>query len=223
MSSTNGYELARTFSTFAGVDIKMLLGGEELGTMQAISYAIQREKAPLYVLGRVDPLAFSRGKRGIAGTAVALLIEQHLLFRALESSRFFVADGEELQGFASDMNSAAPNIDNIQRVDTLALETEYDVGNLSGNYQVTAAWYMDQLLPMDSVLAAVNELGIAAQMRIFGMEFLNEGSGVSIDDRTIECQHTWIARTLIPWKKTGQWGDSATRLAEGAQFQLAAE
>ena len=215
--STNGYELARTFSTFAGVDIKMLLGGEELGTMQAISYAIQREKAPLYVLGRVDPLAFSRGKRGIAGTAVALLIEQHLLFRALEGAKLFVADGEELRGVIDDMNDATNN--GIERVDTAPLEAPYEATNLSGNYQITSAWYMDQLLPMDSVLAAVNELGIAAQMRIFGMEFLNEGSGVSIDDRTIECQHTWIARTLIPWKKTGQWGTSGGQLAPGDTFR----
>lgn len=218
--ATNGYELARTVSTFAGVDIKMILGGQEIGTMQAMSYAIQREKAPLYVLGRVDPLAFSRGKRGIAGTAVALLIEQHMLFAALESASWFIADGNEIRpanGSAS--NSAAAGAENLERVDGNAtIDTPFAADNISSNYQVAQAWNMDQILPQDCVLVAQNEVGIAAQMRIFGMEFLNEGSGVSIDDRTIECQHTWIARTVLPWRKTGQFnGTSETSLA-GASF-----
>ena len=75
----NSFQLARTFNSYAGVDIEVVFGTELIGTMQAISYAIQREKAPLYVMGRVDPLAFSRGKRGIAGTLVSLLLDEHML------------------------------------------------------------------------------------------------------------------------------------------------
>jgi hypothetical protein len=199
------------------VDIKMILGGQEIGTMQAMSYAIQREKAPLYVLGRVDPLAFSRGKRGIAGTAVALLIEEHMLFRALEDARWFIADGDELRpvdGAASQDASAAA--DNLERADGGPNDAPYEAGNLSNNYLPAQAWNMDQILPQDCVLVAQNEVGISAQMRIFGMEFLNEGSGVSIDDRTIECQHTWIARTVLPWRKTGQFGTNDAITLRGA-------
>jgi len=64
----------RSFSTFSGADIKAVFAGVEIGTLQAISYAVQREKAPIYTLGRANPRAFSRGKRGIAGTMVLLCL-----------------------------------------------------------------------------------------------------------------------------------------------------
>ena len=37
-------------------------------------------------------------------------------------------------------------------------------------------------------------------MRIFGVEILNEGYGVSIDDIVSEQQHTYVARTIIGWQ-----------------------
>ena len=38
------------------------------------------------------------------------------------------------------------------------------------------------------------------QMRIYGVEFLNVGSGSSIDDLVLEEQCTYIARSIQPWK-----------------------
>lgn len=209
---TNGYELARTHSTYAGVDIKMLLGGKVLGNAQAISYAVQREKAPLNVLGRVDPIAFSRGKRGIAGTLVALLLEEHLLYSALEDTKFFVADKDEIRPETQDLNDASAAANGLN------LGEAYVPGTVSDNYQVVAAWMVDQLLPQDAVLVAQNEYGAQAQMRLFGIEFLNEGGGVSVDDRTMETQHTFVARYLMPWRKVGRFGNVGAPLTEAAQF-----
>ena len=62
-SKTSALDLSRTYSSFSGCDIKAIVNGYALGTLQGISYAIQREKAPIDVMGRVDPLSFSRGKR----------------------------------------------------------------------------------------------------------------------------------------------------------------
>src|SRR6266705_6042110 len=45
-----------------------------------------------------------------------------------------------------------------------------------------APWYSDQIIPFDITLAGTNELGAAATMKIFGVEILDEGSGISIDD-----------------------------------------
>jgi hypothetical protein len=36
-------------------------------------------------------------------------------------------------------------------------------------------------------------------MKIFGVEILNEGSGVSIDDAVTEMQATFVARYVEPW------------------------
>ena len=37
-------------------------------------------------------------------------------------------------------------------------------------------------------------------MKIFGVEILNEGSGVSIDDPVTEMQATFVARYIEPWQ-----------------------
>ena len=64
-------DLSKTYSSYSGVDIRVVINGRPVGSMQALSYAIQREKAPIYVMGSVDPISYSRGKRGIAGTMIS--------------------------------------------------------------------------------------------------------------------------------------------------------
>jgi hypothetical protein len=60
-------------------------------------------------------------------------------------------------------------------------------------------WYSDQILPFDITLCGANEMGAATTMKIFGVEILNEGSGVSIDDAVTEMQATFVARYVEPW------------------------
>ena len=60
---------AQTYTSFSGVDIQAVFGDTKIGNLQGVSYSITREKAPIYCMGSVDPLGFSRGKRGIAGSS----------------------------------------------------------------------------------------------------------------------------------------------------------
>jgi hypothetical protein len=57
---------------------------------------------------------------------------------------------------------------------------------VDGMKQEAKPWYSDQILPFDITLAGASELGAATAMKIFGVEILNEGSGVSIDDAVTE-------------------------------------
>lgn len=198
--ATTSFELARTHSSYAGVDINVVFGTQPVGTMQAISYAIQREKAPLYVMGRVDPLAFSRGKRGIAGTLIALLLDEHLLKTAVFAGTYFVADNHEIYPNPGDLRDVASG--SLETVGS----TVFTTSDVTQNFTVTNPWYVDQVPPFDASIVAVNEYGTAATMRIYGIEILNEGSGFSIDDIVIENQMTYVARTILPWQKMGQWG-----------------
>jgi hypothetical protein len=66
---------------------------------------------------------------------------------------------------------------------------------VDGMKQLAKPWYSDQILPFDITLAGASELGAATAMRIYGVEILNEGSGVSIDDAVTEMQATFVART----------------------------
>ena len=200
-------ELTRTYTSFSGVDIRAVIGGEPIGQLQAISYAVQREKAPIYVMGSVDPLSFSRGKRGIAGTIITLMLDQHILFGDPFSDLRFIADNGEVYPNISDLKSAEDL--NLDDLDTVGSGT-FSSSDLSSNYTASQAWYVDQLPPFDVVIVAANEYGQAATMRIYGVEILNEGSGFSIDDMVIENQMTYVCRTILPWQKMGSWDVSST-------------
>lgn len=75
--------------------------------------------------------------------------------------------------------------------------------NISEIYITEIGWlsngHADQALQFDITLAGNNEYGAAMAMRIYGVEILNEGSGVSIDDAVTEMQATFVARYVQPW------------------------
>jgi hypothetical protein len=76
------------------------------------------------------------------------------------------------------------------------LDTKIDTGDFG--HEEVQAWYSDQVLPFDVTLAGANEYGAMAAAKIFGVEILNEGSGVSIDDAVTEMQATFVARAVEP-------------------------
>ena len=200
MASTS-LELSRQYTSFSGVDIRAVIDGEPVGQLQAISYAVQREKAPIYVMGRVDPLSFSRGKRGIAGTIVTLMLDQHVMLETPFANLKFIADKDEIYPSMASLNDASSLVD----LDSLDPSFTFNAGDLSGSYSLSSAWYVDQIPPFDVVIVAANEYGKAATMRIYGIEILNEGSGFSIDDMVIENQMTYVCRTILPWQRRGFW------------------
>ena len=204
-SPTSSLELSRTYTSFSGVDIKAVINGNIVGTLQAVSYAVQREKAPIYVMGRVDPLSFSRGKRGIAGTMISLMLDQHLIFHPAMTANEFLADVDEIYASVSDVADPDTSAD--------ILNPTFTVGSdMTDAFEGRSPWYVDQVPPFDIVIVAANEYGQSATMRIYGAEILNEGSGFSIDDIVIENQMTYVARTILPWQKMGTW----TRGTDGA-------
>ena len=199
--SQTSLELSRQFTSFSGVDIRAVIDGEPIGSLQAISYAVQREKAPIYVMGKVDPLSFSRGKRGIAGTIITLMLDQHVMLETPFANRLFIADKDELYPSTSNLNDAS----SLQDINTLDDDFVFDSNNLADSYQAAGAWYVDQIPPFDVAIIAANEYGKAATMRIYGIEILNEGSGFSVDDMVIENQMTYVCRTILPWQRMGSW------------------
>lgn len=69
---------------------------------------------------------------------------------------------------------------------------------------------------------AANEYGQSAQMRLYGCEILNEGSGFSIDDIVIENQMTYVCRTILPWRSfnlTPEAVDAAQLGGTGTRYE----
>jgi len=179
----------QTFNSFSGVDITPIFQGKPIGEIQAISYSINREKAPVYTMGKADPRSFARGKRGIAGTLIFIVFDKHSLLERFKDS-VFSADKDEI------------GLRNKPSANQLFGNITPQSGTASGssfNQEEVAPWYADQIPPFDIVLAAANEYGAQATMRLFGVELLNENSGVSIDDIVTEQQYTYIARSITPW------------------------
>ena len=84
-----------------------------------------------------------------------------------------------------------------------------EVGGLN---ELATPWYSDQILPFDVTLAGCNEYGAMCAAKIFGVEILNEGQGISIDDAVSEMQATFVARAVEPIEVvTSPWGNSIGR------------
>ena len=54
------------------------------------------------------------------------------------------------------------------------------------------------MLPFNVTLAGANEYGAMCAAKILGIEILNEGSGISVDDAVAESQATFVARAIEP-------------------------
>lgn len=176
----------KTFNSFSGIDITAVFNGESIGSIQAFSYSINREKAAIYTMGRANPRAFSRGKRMIAGSLVFILFDANPMIQHFSGARFLGDVDENLQ--AND------------NAGSLGLNTAAE--QLDGIFEKQAALkpnYVDQIPPFDVVLSAANEYGERASMKVIGVELMNENSGFSIDDIVIEQQYTFIAIDVTPW------------------------
>ena len=77
-------------------------------------------------------------------------------------------------------------------IDAVDFESMSTVGQFG---ELATPWYSDQILPFDITLAAQNEYGAQAGARILGVEILNEGTGVSIDDTVTETRSPARRRT----------------------------
>lgn len=209
-------EFTRGYNSFSGIDIKATFGTKVIGSLQGISYSISREKAPIYTMGSADPRAFARGKRGIAGSLVFIQFDADPLMWELanpddETRRlYFLSDIDDLRpeysasetiGISGTSVTAGPGSANAPGVNITGQESEL---TSAGSDQAKAIpWYADQIPPFDIVLAAANEYGALAIMKVLGVELMNSGYGVSVDDIVSEHSFTYIAHGMLPWTSQG--------------------
>jgi hypothetical protein len=179
--------LSRSYTSFSGADIVCIFNGDIVMEAQGISYSITREKAPIYTLGSAEPRAFSRGKRGIAGSMIFTIFDKDPLNLLRDSQRH-----QELRYFSKRTDRVRPE----------ELEDPIDISmNELDDSVLAAAYYDDQLLPFDIVIFASNEYGKKSSQVIYGVEILNAGAGISVDDITNEMQMTFVAQSISPWQR----------------------
>ena len=192
----------RAFNSFSGADIKAVFGNKEVGNLMAVSYAIQREKAPIYVLGEANPRAFSRGKRGIAGSLIFIQFDTHAILEQFEDGASPGAEPGELGVFVKKVYESDPSQftqEETPNNDNLTLDT-----NAANMGKLARAFYADQLPPFDVTVTACNEVGIAAKCVIHNVELMNEGWGMGIEDRQADMQTTYLARAVTRWTRVSE-------------------
>jgi hypothetical protein len=80
-------EVTRSYNSLSGSDIRAVIGYQQFAEIQAISYSVTREKAPIYTMGSPDPRSFSRNKRGCAGSLIWISFDRHALLNLFRRAR----------------------------------------------------------------------------------------------------------------------------------------
>lgn len=182
--ATSAY--TKTYTSFGGADITATFGGKVIGELQSITYSVTREKAPVYVLGDPNPKSFSRGKRGIAGSLVFTVFDRDALHGMKDKKTPVYRHG------LNNTYSGGFDADDLQTVH----DTPSAGGVVSRWTRGEAPKYSDEIPPFDVTINFLNEYGQSSKMTIFGVEILNEGMGMSVDDITTEKSCTFIARGI---------------------------
>jgi len=183
--------------------------GDIIGELQGVSYTVTREVAPLYTMGSADARSFSRGKRGIAGSLIFLVFDRNALIDTMRDKGRYVANAYELfgrQAPATPIND--PFVDRVIQKNASGTlgsflstrpATTRDGNLITSDKVIARPHYADQVLPFDVVISAGNEFGHMANMVIGGVQIMNSGSGMSVDDITTDEACTYVATHIIPW------------------------
>jgi len=193
-------EYTRTYTSFSGCDIVCTFGDTVIGELQAITYHVQREKAPVYTMGSPEPRSFSRGKRGIAGSLVFTVFDRDALIAALQNhikkERTFHRIGTnelEYERISVDEWDSKMKDIAMQGVSIASSNTEKVTSNISVS---ATPIYEDEIPPFDITISFANEYGQKASIVLYAVEILNESSGFSIDNVISEKACTFVARKV---------------------------
>lgn len=200
MAGTVATEYTKTYTSYSGCDIVCTFGNTVIGSLQAITYHVQREKAPIYTMGSAEPRSFSRGKRGIAGTLVFTIFDRDALITGLKDH---IEQEKSFQRIGKDLNMQAISIDEWDKqmtemaTSSVSGSTSENADKITQNIAATTnPQYADEIPPFDITVSFANEYGQKATLVLYGVEILNEGSGFSIDNVTSEKACTFVARKV---------------------------
>lgn len=196
-------EYTKTYTSFSGCDIVATFGNTVIGELQAISYSISREVAPVYTMGSAEPRSFSRGKRGIAGTLVFTTFDRDALLKGLKEH---IANAASFKRIGGELNMTPISIDEWDKKMTAEFTGLSGDQNASANAETVTKniavsaepHYADEIPPFDITISFANEFGQKAVMVIYGVQILNEGAGFSIDSIQAEKACTFVARRIDP-------------------------
>lgn len=244
----NNEEYTRTFTSFSGADIVATFNGRVIGELQALSYSVAREVAPVYTMGSPDARSFSRGKRGISGSLVFVQFDRDALMEEMRKEYTGAPSMQKFQQFKANVgldgasgklgledqilnglkstSSTGANTYGVATWDEQMTKLGYagtngkgfDEDNLTDFYSPE---YADQLMPFNITVSMANEYGQRAGMELYGIQLLNEASGFSVDDVISAKAYTFVARKIKGIeKKDSLTQEGSAAASNGEMFSL---
>jgi hypothetical protein len=192
-------------SVFSGADVVVIFGDQYIGECMSFTVGVNREAGPLYTMGRKEPIAIPKGKRGIGGSFILAQLGYDALLRYYsdimgdaQSKPIWVRRDESLpitEGARQDgqvipkgMNQADLNA-TIEDTKNALWENIVGQPNSSPNY-------VDQMPPFNATIVGVNEQGNKMGFRVYGISIINEGMALSIEELNMEKRYTFIAQAV---------------------------
>lgn len=131
-----------------------------LGNMQTISISSHREKMPVRSFGSIQPKAYTRGARTIAGSFVFTMVDVHAFDTFLQTTKMI----------STGMGESAARTANVS----------------------------DQIPPFDIIISGASEGGTLMVSELYGVELVNEGIVLSVQDLMVEQTFQYVARDYVP-------------------------
>lgn len=213
---------SRKFKTYSGADIVVTAtpnieafdkAALVLGELMAISYSVNRQKFPVRILGSAPILAYTKGPRTVAGTMVFSVFDEHALrelmtFDDIRRSEIGLVPGLERAA----QEGSGREVGSVR--DGEAITGERNLGNqeLDRINQAMRIHTVDDIPPLDVTITYANEYGSASVLKIIGVEFVDDGAVMSIQDLVTQNTISYVARDIVLL--------SATSTKEGEIFDL---
>ena len=188
----------QTLTSFSGADLVATFANKVIGELQQISWAVQRDKAPVFTMGSPDARSFSRGKRGLAGSMVFAVFDNDALVTALQSVWNDIAPVA--------MYTAAGN---IQKAGNEDFSTALDM--IKWNQTISDLQYGELNADEDNPLAGITQTN-------------RTGYGFSYDctdtrrSSAIDAQTAKGSNNIPPAEYNGEWSESPTYINVPAGF-----
>lgn len=189
-------------SSFSGSDVVVIFGDQYIGECMSFTIGVNREAGPLYTMGRKEPIAIPKGKRGIGGSFILAQLGYDALLQYYSSimgdkskSPIWIRKDENLpitegQRVAGQTINAGNNTTDIgATVNALQNSGDLWVNMDSPNY-------VDQMPPFNATIVGVNEQGKKMGFRVYGITIVNEGMALSIEELNMEKRYTFIAQAV---------------------------
>ena len=193
--------------TYAGCDVKIFadlnfmsetfsdVNFMQIGEAHTISYSVYRDKQPVNRLGDTSPNGFTRGYVTIAGTIIFTVFHEMVLKELIEKinkgAKSLKSEGE----WRTKENG-----------DVFKEPNEYDITLSPSDLKY---FRIDELPPLDIFVDFQNEYGDASRIAIYGVEFINEGQVMSVQDLVTENSVTFVARDISPMRRVNDFNIDA--------------